>query len=545
MRLLLALVFFWIPFLIFGQVICSESLPSGGFTDEPPGCLFCGNILNGTNDGFTADAKVVDFPCGEVENSLWFSIQSGTQRFFDISAVVRNCNSAKGLEMAIYDSDYNLVSNCTKLIEGTTANGQFGNIEPNSLYHLMIDGVDGDICDFGILIDKGTRITPRLATDQVRNTLCLGAEVCYIVSSAGENAEIQWNLPPEDSLIAGGGLSDTTACIYFQTEGAKKVEAIFNNSCFPNRKLTDELIVEGPEESIKIDQLFTSNKTPCIGEEVTFSFNWEGADSMRFFWQNSFFEVLEGGGELDTFMRTRFLTSGFQWVSAEPLTPCGLRTLEQINVPDSPSSIQTLEICADDCYQLGDSCYQANGLHFANFPSDHPQCDSTVILDLISRSIFPSPSTTCEGIENGLLIKWMSIADSFKISINRSTEFFTKQKEILLEDVAFDSMVNVKIQPIGSCVFLPAEITCANNTTVSTSETNKLECLKIYPNPTNGQISIKTDLKIERIEIFDPAGRLVQKEKLNSFQIHNRVEGVYFLKITTTKGITVKRILVQ
>ena len=65
----------------------------------------------------------------------------------------------------------------------------------------------------------------------------------------------------------------------------------------------------------------------------------------------------------------------------------------------------------------------------------------------------------------------------------------------------------------------------------------------IYPNPTNGVINVKSNLKIEQIKLYSVDGKLLQTTVKPSILIE--IKGIYFIKIETEKGIFVKRIVVN
>ena len=73
--------------------------------------------------------------------------------------------------------------------------------------------------------------------------------------------------------------------------------------------------------------------------------------------------------------------------------------------------------------------------------------------------------------------------------------------------------------------------------------------LKIYPNPTTGELRIENgEFKIENVEIFDIYGRtLLSLPSLKSFEttlnISHLPTGLYFVKITTEKGEMIKKIV--
>ena len=73
---------------------------------------------------------------------------------------------------------------------------------------------------------------------------------------------------------------------------------------------------------------------------------------------------------------------------------------------------------------------------------------------------------------------------------------------------------------------------------ISDISTNSIQ---IYPNPTKTEIFIKSDLRIEKIEIYSIIGAILKFE--NSFNrkilVSDLAKGIYFLKVYTDKGVTV------
>jgi len=84
----------------------------------------------------------------------------------------------------------------------------------------------------------------------------------------------------------------------------------------------------------------------------------------------------------------------------------------------------------------------------------------------------------------------------------------------------------------------------------SIEEVEKLENkLSIYPNPVRDVFSIKMEegIHINRLELLDIQGRLVKNYQNNkdNLSINAIASGVYFVKITTSKGIVLKKIVVD
>jgi len=99
-------------------------------------------------------------------------------------------------------------------------------------------------------------------------------------------------------------------------------------------------------------------------------------------------------------------------------------------------------------------------------------------------------------------------------------------------------------------------------------EVKKLEEVRVYPNPTTGELKVKSEeLRVESVAVFDVCGRKVfeqkaegRKQKENSppfmegwqpqadgvvINISHLNPCIYFIKITTEKGIITKKIVKQ
>lgn len=95
----------------------------------------------------------------------------------------------------------------------------------------------------------------------------------------------------------------------------------------------------------------------------------------------------------------------------------------------------------------------------------------------------------------------------------------------------------------------PIETNNAETTFAALNNTGftKDESVIVYPNPANDFILVKADTNIKQIELFDIQGRvlemLTQKENAVKFNISNKTNGIYFLRITTEKGIKIEKLV--
>ena len=71
--------------------------------------------------------------------------------------------------------------------------------------------------------------------------------------------------------------------------------------------------------------------------------------------------------------------------------------------------------------------------------------------------------------------------------------------------------------------------------------------LTIHPNPTHSVINLKGKYTIKLVELFDIQGRVLQTTANHSdmliLDISDRQNGLYFIKITTEKGVKVEKII--
>lgn len=84
------------------------------------------------------------------------------------------------------------------------------------------------------------------------------------------------------------------------------------------------------------------------------------------------------------------------------------------------------------------------------------------------------------------------------------------------------------------------------NNALSLDKKNTRE-FRIYPNPTNKIINIKTENTIDFVEVYDVFGKLIlrQTERVNTINVENLNSGLYLLNIYTEGIKTVKKVIVN
>lgn len=166
---------------------------------------YCGNTsgtytnwvsnTNHTNETFTPLGNVF---CATIQNNSWLKfIADSTIAVFNVW--VSNCTGNEGIQMQIYSTTdcYNFtpVSNCWN--PGSPTNGQIlaSGLIPGNVYYFMIDGRQGDICDYVISAHIGVGSTPVVTADQ---RICKGDSA--VVSASGGTAYVWTSIPYDAGL---------------------------------------------------------------------------------------------------------------------------------------------------------------------------------------------------------------------------------------------------------------------------------------------------------------------------------------------------------
>ena len=141
--------------------------------------------------------------------------------------------------------------------------------------------------------------------------------------------------------------------------------------------------------------------------------------------------------------------------------------------------------------------------------------------------------TWIEGIGNieGLLMDWRSYTMAMDPMPNVRLRCYEHNEECLYSDFSFD-------ESIYDCYTL----------LYAGLENNEFESeVSIYPNPAKERLYINTSIPIKELTICNLLGQEIQKynmtEKTSSIDISGLKEGVYFVKLSTEKGVYATKII--
>jgi hypothetical protein len=67
--------------------------------------------------------------------------------------------------------------------------------------------------------------------------------------------------------------------------------------------------------------------------------------------------------------------------------------------------------------------------------------------------------------------------------------------------------------------------------------------VSIFPNPSAGMVQVKSSLAIKQINLYAVDGKYLSTTESKKIDI--AIKGIYFLKIITDKGTTVRKVIVE
>lgn len=185
----------------------------------PPGaascieaCIYCqlDGVTGSTNGIKLGDNTVCDQIT--IHNAQWFGFAEGSEPI-TIDVLVSNCQNGDGLQVALFNqcSDPDALT-CNP---GATGMGdqpislQYDNYLVGKSYYLLIDGWNGDLCDFTIKVTAGTVLPqPPGTPDSVSgpSQVCSNQEYVYSVNNVPNTGYYIWSVPTGASINGHGNI---------------------------------------------------------------------------------------------------------------------------------------------------------------------------------------------------------------------------------------------------------------------------------------------------------------------------------------------------
>jgi gliding motility-associated-like protein len=199
------------------QPACVDNPSAADYcTDATPICNlngYCGNTsgsytnhvssLNQDNETNTPLGNVF---CATIQNNSWVKfVANSTTAVFNVW--VSNCSINKGIQMRIYSTTdcYNFtpVSNCWNPQIPTNGQITATGLVAGQVYFFMIDGANGDICDYIIAASSGVSTVPDISPSK---HICIG-QTTSLTATGGD--EYLWTSIPYDPLLSSQNTNST------------------------------------------------------------------------------------------------------------------------------------------------------------------------------------------------------------------------------------------------------------------------------------------------------------------------------------------------
>ncbi len=162
-------------------------------------------------------------------------------------------------------------------------------------------------------------------------------------------------------------------------------------------------------------------------------------------------------------------------------------------------------------------------------------CDSVVALDLtieeVNASIFASDNTLMSSTI-GDNYQWLECNESFNLIEGENNQSFTPSQN-------------------GSYAVIITENNCVDTSLCYSFIIQNLKSklngfdINIYPNPTTGKVTVAAE-DIQTIEVIDLEGRkIISTNENKQIDLSKHPKGIYFIKVTTEKGVGVEKIILE
>jgi gliding motility-associated-like protein len=164
------------------------------------------NTVSATNLSNETNTPLGAVFCATIQNNSWLKfIADSTAAIFNVW--VSNCQNNRGIQMQIYSTtdcyNFTAVSNCWNPMVPTNGTITAVGLVPGNAYYFMIDGTNGDVCDYVIATNTGVTTIPTVSADQ---SVCGGTPVS-ITGTGGISYE--WSSVPNDPGLASQAANAT------------------------------------------------------------------------------------------------------------------------------------------------------------------------------------------------------------------------------------------------------------------------------------------------------------------------------------------------
>ena len=342
-------------------------------------CIICDiDGFRGRNDTQGQGDKPPSFCTSINHNIQWIGFLANS-RDLTLQLDVSNCEGGSrpdgGLEAGVFEVDgcrideATAVSNCdSDIAQGTTQEFRMTDLTPGAYYYFIIDGNNGDVCDYTVRVTAGTTRVPDVPTSgglRGPTRVCEGQPFTYRTSRVSGAPYYDWTLDGE----VLGEPSDLEQTLTFDAAGIYEVCVTASNLCNAGPRECLEVRV-GDFAPTRVEQ------TTCDNRPVTIA----GAPRSE---------------------------SGEWTVVLDNSVGCDSTVTYALEVFATARTQRDTTICAGDAAPFDGRSLTAPGTYTAALQTADG-CDSTVTLTLAVESCgyragaLPTP-VTCRGDADGAL----------------------------------------------------------------------------------------------------------------------------------------------
>lgn len=351
---------------------------------DPPGtgaqaCLdapvFCATAdLDGycSTTGNTGAGTCPTSFCGNCDNYHWIGFVAGSSSIA-LTITPSNCGGGTGLEAAIYETDncssFTLVSNCESPGLVAPISLSASNLVLGQTYYLVVDGFQGDACDYAIDLTQGTLGAPPLIQGSISGpgAVCPGASASYSVPPGAGIANYDWSLSPAIGTIVNDG--DNAITVNFTANGVAQLCVTPSNSC---------------SSGSPVCQMVNSAPIPPTFQFITFCLG----------------DTWNCGGETYTLPGQQSYTYD-SWLGCDSVVNCVATAIFPVVMPPALAVI-----CEGESYNFAGQTFSETGQHTVVLPT-YEGCDSILTLNLTvleANAVIAPPGLFGENGSNSMML---------------------------------------------------------------------------------------------------------------------------------------------
>lgn len=228
-----------------------------------------------------------------------------------------------------------------------------------------------------------------------------------------------------------------------------------------------------------------------------------------------------------------YTTSGTYTHTLVNSAGCDSLVTLNLTVNYGTSSTDIITACDTYTWLVNGTTYSASGVYEESFINS-VGCDSILTLNLTIDTVDTSVSVSSNILTanaTDVFYQWLDCANNYPI------EGETNQTFEAIQNGEYAVIINDEICTDTSM--------CYSITGVRVGELDNLNEVQVFPNPTSGVVYV-LGKEIQSVTILDIDGKIIQKKqgdenpvKLNLGYLSN---GVYLIKVITSKGIVIKKV---